>query len=56
MPDTATDSVAMFEVFNPTRASLKLVLRNPEGLGDIPGLVADQRVGQCDILRDGSSR
>ena len=42
MPDTTTDSVTMLEVFNPARASLKLVLRNSEGFGDIPGLVTDQ--------------
>jgi hypothetical protein len=52
MPDTATDSMTMFEVFNPARASLELILRNPEGLSDIPGLVADQRVGERDALRD----
>ena len=56
MPDTTTDSVAMLEVFNPAGARLKLVLRNPECLGDIPGLIADQRVGKRNILRDCSGR
>jgi len=56
MPDTATDSVAMLEVFNPARASLKLVLRDPERFCDIPGPVADQRVGKSDILRDCTRR
>lgn len=52
MPDTAADPVAMLKVFDPARARLELVLRNPEGLGDIPGLVANQRIGKGDILRD----
>jgi hypothetical protein len=52
MPDTTTDTMAMFEVFDPSRASLELVLGNPEGLGDIPGLVADQRIREGDALRD----
>ena len=52
MPDTATDSVAMLEVFNPARASLKLVLRNPKGFSDVPGLVANQRVRKREIRRD----
>ena len=56
MPDTTTDPMTMFEVFNPTGARLELVLRNPKGLGDIPGLVANQRVGERDVLGDGSHR
>lgn len=46
----------MLEVLDPTRTSLKLVLRDPEGLGDVPGLVADQRIRKRDILGDRSRR
>ena len=56
MPDTTTDPMAMFEVFDPARASLEFVLGNPEDLSDIPGLIADQRVGKRDVLRDRSRR
>ena len=52
MPDTTTDTMTMLKVFDPARASLELVFRNPEGLGDIPGLVADQRIRKGDALRD----
>lgn len=52
MPDTATDPMAVLKVFDPARASLELILRNPEGLGDIPGLVADQGIGKGDALGD----
>lgn len=52
MPDTTTDTVAMLKVFDPARTSLELVLRDPEDLGNIPGLVADQRIGKGDALRD----
>ena len=46
----------MLEVLDPTRTSLELVLRDPEGLGDVPGLVADQRIRKRDILGDRSRR
>ena len=52
MPDTAADPVAMLKVFDPARARLELVLRDPEGLGDIPSFVANQRIGKRDVLRD----
>jgi hypothetical protein len=52
MPDATTDAVAMLEVFDPAGASLELVLGNPEGLCDIPGLIADQRVRKRNVLRD----
>lgn len=54
MPDATTDAMTVFEVFDPTGTSLELVLRDPEGFGDIPGLIADQRVGKRDVLRDRS--
>jgi len=54
MPDATTDAVTVLEVFDPTRASLELILRNSESLGDIPGLITDQRVGKRDVLRDRS--
>lgn len=50
MPDTTTDPVTMLEVFDPARASLELILRDPEGFSDIPGLIADQRVRKGDAL------
>jgi hypothetical protein len=52
MPDPTTDSMPMLKVLNPARASLELVLRNSEGLGDFPGFVADQGVGEGDVLRN----
>ena len=52
MPNTTTDTMTMFKVFDPSRASLELVLRNPEGLSNIPGLVADQRIRKGDALRN----
>jgi hypothetical protein len=55
MPYTTTDAVAMLKVFDPSRAGLELVLRNPEGFGNIPGPVTDQRIGKSDILRDRGS-
>jgi len=56
MPDTTTDPMTMLKVFDPARASLEFVLGNPEDFSDIPGLIADQRVGKRDILRDRSRR
>jgi len=54
MPDATTDAMTVFEVFHPAGASLELVLRDPEGFGDISGLIPDQRVGKRDVLRDRS--
>jgi len=54
MPDATTDAVTVFEVFDPAGASLELILRDPECFGDIPGLIADQRVRKRDVLRDRS--
>ena len=54
MPDATTDAVTVLEVFDPARASLELVLGNSEGLGDIPSLITDQRIGKRDVLRDRS--
>ena len=54
MPDATTDAVTVLEVFDPTGASLELILRNSESLGDIPSLITDQRVGKRDVLRDRS--
>ena len=54
MPDATTDAVTMLEVFDPAGAGLELVLRNSEDLGDVPGLIADQRIGKRDVLRDRS--
>ena len=54
MPDATTDAVTVLEVFDPTGASLELILGNSESLGDIPSLITDQRVGKRDVLRDRS--
>lgn len=50
VPDATTDPMTVLEVFDPTGASLELVLRNFEGLGDIPGSTADQRIGKIGLL------
>ena len=44
--------MTMLKVFDPARASLEFILGNPEDLGDVPGLVTDQRIGEGDVLRD----
>lgn len=54
MPNAAADPMTMLKVFDPTRASLELILGNPERFGDIPSFVPDQRIRKCDILRDRS--
>jgi hypothetical protein len=52
MPDTTANPMTMFEVFDPARTGFELVLRNPEGFGDIPCFVADQGIRKRDVLRD----
>lgn len=52
MPDATTNPMTVLEVFDPAGAGLELVLGNPESLSDIPGFIADQRVGKGDVLGD----
>ena len=50
MPDATTDPMTMLKVFDPARAGLELVLRDFEGLSDIPGSTADQGIGKVGLL------
>lgn len=41
MPDATANPMSMLEVFDPTGASLELILGDPECFSDIPSLITD---------------